>query len=178
MSKSVEAIIEKLKDSITYQENPDNRIVTSIRVDDSNPVYDAIYFTSNCDGFAEEEKLAFKTYNKGKYSTEYLNSYEYLAHNYGVGSSESELLSDLKTSEILELKYILDRYFNDPSREELEDAAEFECCASLITSNGDCNWLNILALRRMGYDVYAGDQDSFGWLTGVVEKDGIQLIYG
>ena len=66
-------------------------------------------------------------------------------------------------------------FFGDsPERDEAEDLA----CACLITSNGGCNWGNIMAIEKDGYDVYAGDQDSFGWLTGCIEKNGKVLVYG
>lgn len=60
-------------------------------------------------------------------------------------------------------------------REEIEGLAD--CC--LITLHGGCAWDNIYVLRKMGYRVYAGDKDSFGWLTGVIEnKQGTYVVYG
>ena len=48
----------------------------------------------------------------------------------------------------------------------------------LITSNGQCNWSNINRLKNEGFDVFAGDRDDFGWLTGCIKtKKGI-LVYG
>lgn len=48
----------------------------------------------------------------------------------------------------------------------------------LITEQGQCNWVNIRKLKNKGYDVFAGDHDSFGWLTGCIQtKRGI-LVYG
>ena len=62
----------------------------------------------------------------------------------------------------------------------LVDEAEGLCCQNLITSSGRCNWNNIKLLRRCGYSVFAGESDSFGWLTGCVQKDGDPriLVYG
>lgn len=49
----------------------------------------------------------------------------------------------------------------------------------LITPYGTCNWMNIRYLREKGYDVYPGEQDSFGWLSGVIERpDGVQFYFG
>lgn len=48
----------------------------------------------------------------------------------------------------------------------------------LINSTGECNWSNIYKLKESGFNVYAGDEDSFGWLIGCIEtKNGI-IIYG
>ena len=58
---------------------------------------------------------------------------------------------------------------------EIEGLAN-EC---LITPYGGCAWENIDALRKLGYRVYPGDKDSFGWLTGVIEnKKGVYVVYG
>lgn len=48
----------------------------------------------------------------------------------------------------------------------------------LITDQGHCNWKNIKRLKAAGFDVFAGDKDSFGWLTGCIKtKKGI-IVYG
>ena len=52
------------------------------------------------------------------------------------------------------------------------------CNDYLIDDDGTCNWRNIETLRQHGYRVYAGEKDSFGWLTGCVEKDGRILVFG
>lgn len=63
---------------------------------------------------------------------------------------------------------------------DIVDKAEGLCCEKLIEMNGRCNWDNIRVLRNNGYDVFAGEKDSFGWLTGCVQKDGDPriLVYG
>ena len=50
----------------------------------------------------------------------------------------------------------------------------------LVTSNGGCNWDNIYILRDNGYKVFAGERDSFGWLTGCIRKEDDKriLVYG
>ena len=59
------------------------------------------------------------------------------------------------------------------------DECEFMANGLLITSNGGCNWDNIRKLESYGFDVYAGEKDSFGWLTGCIEfPDGKILVYG
>jgi hypothetical protein len=54
------------------------------------------------------------------------------------------------------------------------------CNGYLITKDGQCNWNNILILRNNGYRVYAGEEDSFGWLVGCVQKkdDPRVIVYG
>lgn len=68
--------------------------------------------------------------------------------------------------------YIVDEddgwvYFKDS---ELLDEVVSSCCDVLITSNGQCNWVNIFTLVNHGYLVFPGEQDSFGWLIGCIQK--------
>ena len=60
------------------------------------------------------------------------------------------------------------------------DECEFMANGLLITSNGRCNWENIRKLKSYGFDVYAGEKDSFGWLTGCIEFPDHErvLVYG
>lgn len=53
-------------------------------------------------------------------------------------------------------------------------------CKYLIDNNGQCNFGNIKQLRNLGYKVYAGEKDSFGWLIGCIKKnnDNRILTYG
>ena len=37
----------------------------------------------------------------------------------------------------------------------------------------DVNWVAVEYLKQRGYKVYAGEKDSFGWLTGVIEPMGV-----
>lgn len=46
------------------------------------------------------------------------------------------------------------------------------CNDLLITGSGHCNWGNIRVLRESGYKVFPGEQDSFGWLIGCIQKKG------
>lgn len=54
------------------------------------------------------------------------------------------------------------------------------CDEYLIGNGGSCNWDNIWILRDNGYRVFAGEKDSFGWLTGCVQKQGDPriIVYG
>ena len=63
-----------------------------------------------------------------------------------------------------------------PATEYCEEIAN----ALLISNGGRCNWVNIKALHQYGFDVYAGEKDSFGWLTGCIGfPDGERvLVYG
>lgn len=63
-----------------------------------------------------------------------------------------------------------------PAVEECEEMAN----ALLISMGGRCNWGNIRKLGEYGFGVYAGEKDSFGWLTGCIGfPDGERvLVYG
>lgn len=63
-----------------------------------------------------------------------------------------------------------------PATEECEEMAN----ALLIRMDGRCNWENIRKLGGYEFSVYAGEKDSFGWLTGCIGfPDGERvLVYG
>ena len=63
-----------------------------------------------------------------------------------------------------------------PAVEECESMAN----ELLICNGGRCNWVNIRILKSHGFDVYAGEKDSFGWLTGCIAYPGGErvLVYG
>lgn len=48
----------------------------------------------------------------------------------------------------------------------------------LINIEGGCNWENIDILENLGYSIYAGEQDSFGWLSGCIETINGIIVYG
>ena len=48
----------------------------------------------------------------------------------------------------------------------------------LINIKGGCNWDNINILEELGYSIYAGEQDSFGWLSGCIETVNGVIVYG
>lgn len=91
-----------------------------------------------------------------------------------------------------ELLKVLERLYKDQSNTYQEDGwtgfNESElynetvalCNDYLIGNGGLCNWDNIRILRENGYRVFAGEKDSFGWLTGCVQKQGDPriLVYG
>ncbi len=60
------------------------------------------------------------------------------------------------------------------------DEIDYLASKLLITEEGKCNWENINLLKSRGYNVFAGDKDSFGWLTGCIQKkdDDRIFIYG
>ena len=59
-------------------------------------------------------------------------------------------------------------------------AIELECdaCKYLIRGNGQINYERKNILEENGFKVYPGDKDSFGWLTGVIERNDRKLVFG
>jgi hypothetical protein len=47
----------------------------------------------------------------------------------------------------------------------------------LINSSG-CDWNNIKILEDKGYYVGPGEQDRFGWLTGIIGTSKGDILYG
>lgn len=56
----------------------------------------------------------------------------------------------------------------DPELEADINEALCECPAP--------SYKKIAEMKELGYDVYAGDSDAFGWLTGVIKKHGDERI--
>lgn len=67
----------------------------------------------------------------------------------------------------------------DPLAWKNKEDVESLATTVLVTPYGKCNWMNIRYLREKGYAVYSSEQDSFGWLSGVIERpDGVQFHFG
>jgi len=58
------------------------------------------------------------------------------------------------------------------------DEVEGLACEALITNQGQCNGEALAAMRAAGYPVRAGEQDSFGWLTGLFRTSKGWIVYG
>jgi len=85
--------------------------------------------------------------------------------------------SNLKEIKNTELELRDGRYYNESNKLIISTISLL--CDCLISIEGGCNWPNIKMLQDEGYKVYAGEKDSFGWLTGCVEIDKEHIIiYG
>lgn len=85
---------------------------------------------------------------------------------------------------VVDLAENIVRAFKDPSLfQKYEDSEDyyacdyelpFPICNELIDFNqiGNCNWDAIKYVENAAnVHIYAGDKDSFGWLTGVIEPN-------
>ena len=48
----------------------------------------------------------------------------------------------------------------------------------LISSDGKCMWDNIDILKASGYYVGPGEQDRFGWVTGILGTKKGDIVFG
>ena len=53
-----------------------------------------------------------------------------------------------------------------------------EMACNLLVDEGQNIWENIEKLRKHGFQVYPGEQDRFGWLTGCIDTQKGTIIYG
>ena len=81
-----------------------------------------------------------------------------------------QLLQEFEVSDFPESQYI----YEDAIPEEMAELIY----AELISGQFGVNWQNVNTLHQAGYRVHAGDQDSFGWLTGVIPTKKGQIVYG
>lgn len=93
----------------------------------------------------------------------------------------TELIQTLNKIEASsEIKY--NQWLTNGIEEELhpllQEAIGFACDA-LIKNNGSCNWNNINYINNTTkFKVSAGEQDSFGWLTGKIHTSKGFIVYG
>ena len=48
----------------------------------------------------------------------------------------------------------------------------------LINEDGSCNYINIELLKNHKFNVFAGERDRFGWLTGCIETSKGIIVFG
>lgn len=90
----------------------------------------------------------------------------------GILMSElDELVKNLERT-FKERKQDFQQCEDNPNSYYLTDSdCDFSICKYLIDFNqlSDVNWDTVKYLEQRGYRVYAGEKDSFGWLTGIIE---------
>lgn len=192
MSKIAKKLAWGIGKLIDFQNDPSNRTVDKIDIEE-NDLYIDIYATTSYKGMAKQTMLVGRTYD-----TTFRNA-SILSDRY-CGETEIFMAEDLSVILRGQLEVLLNRLFaleewDSVSPDEngkkyaqglplgypsdIAEAAEEFACEELITECGDCNWLRIRELvKKRGYCIYPGDEDSFGWLTGCIEKDGKVLVYG
>ena len=85
-----------------------------------------------------------------------------------------QLLEDLNASRLPDSPQTI---LNDQNDKDIQLLVA-HATTLLIDDNGKPNMDNHTILREKGFDVFPGETDSFGWLTGCVQtKKGI-LVFG
>lgn len=75
---------------------------------------------------------------------------------------------------VKESEYLTDGSYDDLPESVQKIVVEAEV---LIDGNGRPKYELLREMKREGYDVFAGESDSFGWLTGCIQtKKGIVLF--
>ena len=62
-----------------------------------------------------------------------------------------------------------------------ESKLDYPVSPLLIRGNGECDWDSIRYIEKeTGFDIHAGERDSCGWLTGVIEdrETNHRILYG
>lgn len=173
-------LISMMTSEIIRQEDPKNRVITAINIIPKEECSNlkSYIITSECDGFAEDTKVLFQSCREFEPS-DFIGKTEFDASKI-YGSDIDEIIAAY--NEIVKQRGFSDgedgwQYID--TNTELGSYLELMCCGTFITSGGRCNWETINKIREFGYAVFAGDKDSFGWLTGCLQKDnGPILVYG
>lgn len=179
---------EKLSKMQTEEEinDPSKRIIKGFKVDTSVDKISAKVYITSVDqyGFNEQSRVLFGTV--AELDPNVLRKY--------INKTEEVAFNELYKSDFEELCRALEVLYNSTEKGEEEGGeyyfgtvgytlghyCELLANGELITSDGQCNWDMIRELRDRGYRVYAGEKDSFGWLTGCIQKHGDEriLVYG
>lgn len=183
----VQKLCLNIFDDIDRQEDPRNRTVTKLYFELQHFYY-KVYVDSNCDEWAcDEHKFIGYCLEDNK---DYLNMQFELG---GPNSLTEQQVKIRMSSDVIILsagmKY-LDKhceteqgddgylYFKseDPASKQVEGFA----CLALINKDGSCNYKEMDKLRSLGYDVFPGEKDSFGWLTGCIrsKETNAVVVYG
>jgi hypothetical protein len=90
------------------------------------------------------------------------------------------LVSLLNAIDVLDMSDSLERLLNNSEDQTAKDLAEKAAALAdtlLIGLNRECLWIQHDILSEAGYSVFAGEKDSFGWLTGCIQtKKGIVMF--
>lgn len=85
-------------------------------------------------------------------------------------------LAGKEPSEFITGTVAMDSY-PDATKKLLGDLVS-QLCGYMIRSDGTVNKSLVSALKQCGYQVTAGEQDSFGWLSGVVHTRVGRVVFG
>jgi hypothetical protein len=92
-----------------------------------------------------------------------------------------DLLTILKQIDALEMKNSYARLLNNSKNKDVKDLAEKASALAdtiLIGPNGNCLWDQHDVLKAAGYDIFPGERDSIGWLTGCIQTTKGVIMYG
>jgi hypothetical protein len=89
-----------------------------------------------------------------------------------------DLVAALKAIEDSDLECV--DYLHEHEDNPLVERCEAEANATLITNEGRCNIRAMIELEKVceRWKAFAGDSDSFGWLTGCIRTTKGVLVYG
>lgn len=94
-------------------------------------------------------------------------------------------INDLSDKELPPAEYIWGSDDNveeeegiQPSKHPLVNEAQGLACEFFITDDGRCNFPNMKVAEQAGFRVFAGEKDSFGWLTGCIQTNKGIIVYG
>ena len=88
-----------------------------------------------------------------------------------------KLLNTLRAIE--KVDYIRPKmYLTDDKPQELVKEAVKIANEVLITDGGKPDFDNINIIRKNGFDVFPGEKDSFGWLTGCIKTTKGIIVFG
>lgn len=91
------------------------------------------------------------------------------------------LVALLKQIDALEMKDSYARLLNNSKIEVVYNLVREVAGVAdtvLIGPNGECLWDQHKILQEAGYDVFPGERDRFGWLTGCIQTTKGVIVYG
>jgi hypothetical protein len=71
--------------------------------------------------------------------------------------------------------------YADPSKTSDESTNTMVVCLAndaLVVADGGTNWDSVSLLKAAGFHTYAGEKDSYGWLTGCIDTKKGTIVCG
>lgn len=68
-------------------------------------------------------------------------------------------------------------YSEDDLHPDVKQAISLATCF-LVSTDGSCDYANMRVVEQAGYNIYPGEQDSFGWLIGCIRTRKGVISYG
>lgn len=95
-----------------------------------------------------------------------------------VDSTINTVVADCTLDELINALCKLEQSTDKEDTKRLISQIQEHACDDLIFHNGVCNYPAIQRVMAAGFNVFPGEADRFGWLTGCIETNKGIIVFG